>query len=88
MQLEGVDRQVMLPVTGIGGVISRLGGNDRAGVTDRRGFVGRHPGAQQARDRDGGDDADDGHHDQKLDERETALAFYQGSRPSLGPEAR
>ena len=46
---------------------------DRAQRRDRRAFVGRAARGKQVRNRDGGDDADDRHDDQQLDERETLL---------------
>ena len=38
--------------------------------TNTSGLVARHPGAQQAGNRDRRDDADDGHHDQQFDQGE------------------
>ena len=46
---------------------------DGAERTDGRRFVARHAGAEQAGDRDGGDDADDRHDDQQFDEREALV---------------
>ena len=54
----------------------RLGGADGAQRTDRRRFVTGDAGPQQAGDRDGGDDADDRHDDQQLDECETLLITH------------
>ena len=55
------------------GVEVDLAAVNRTQRADGRGLVTRHAGAEQARHRDGGDDADDRHDDQQLDERETLL---------------
>ena len=53
--------------------IGSLRAGDRPHRPDRRGLVARLPRAQQRREGDGRDDADDRHDDQQLDERETLL---------------
>src|SRR5207247_8212122 len=61
---------------------------------DRRRLVGGDAGAEQAGDRDGGDDSDDGHHDQELDEGEAARrpapcpSGHAAPSPRLGGERR
>ena len=40
---------------------------------DSRRFIARHARAQQPRDRDGRDDADDRHNDQQFDKRKTRI---------------
>ena len=54
----------------------RLRGADGAQRSDRRRFVTGDAGPQEAGDRDGGDDADDRHDDQQLDECETLLITH------------
>src|SRR5262249_10878860 len=63
------DRRIRSGVRNFSGVDAA----DRAGS---RRFVRRDAGAKQVRDRDGGDDQNDRHDDQKFDKRETFLLSH------------
>ena len=54
----------------------------------RRRFTSGHPRSQQPRHRDRRDDADDSHHDQQLDQRESGLVGRLHDAPRKPPASR
>src|SRR5258708_4754174 len=68
-------------VPGVGRMVGGLRRDDGPRVADDRGLVRGDPRAEQARYGDGGDDPDDGHDDQELDEGESPLTHHSPLSP-------